>query len=178
MSNVLIGIIGVILFIGLALAGALFLGPRFSDSRSTSVGAATVQAVTQVGSAIVLSNTEKSDAVQAGVSTGSLTAGNYLRAVPANPSGGEELEILGGLGEATGVDAGLIVAKLPDGSGASVCSAIVKQTVNADDRVGIEGYPVVDAPSDFPRAPTGCFRMGSGNLNALEADGFYAFARI
>jgi hypothetical protein len=34
MSNVLIGVIGVIIFIGLALAGALFLGPRFSNSRT------------------------------------------------------------------------------------------------------------------------------------------------
>lgn len=39
MSNVLIGIIGVILFIGLALAGALFLGDRFSNSRTQSEAA-------------------------------------------------------------------------------------------------------------------------------------------
>lgn len=33
MSNVIIGIIGVILFIGMAVAGAVFLGPKLGDSR-------------------------------------------------------------------------------------------------------------------------------------------------
>jgi hypothetical protein len=33
MSHVIIGIIGVILFIGLAVAGAVYLGPKFVDSR-------------------------------------------------------------------------------------------------------------------------------------------------
>src|SRR3546814_16230449 len=33
MSNVIIGIIGVILFIGMAVAGAVYLGPKFLDSR-------------------------------------------------------------------------------------------------------------------------------------------------
>ena len=51
MSNVLIGIIGVILFIGLALAGALFLGPRFQESTNNSRASAAVQAVAQVASA-------------------------------------------------------------------------------------------------------------------------------
>jgi hypothetical protein len=52
MSNVLIGIIGVILFIGLALAGALFLGPRFQESSNSSRAAALSQSVFQVASAI------------------------------------------------------------------------------------------------------------------------------
>lgn len=51
MSNVLIGIIGVILFIGLALAGALFLGPRFQDSTNNSKAAAVVQTMTQLANA-------------------------------------------------------------------------------------------------------------------------------
>src|SRR3546814_18801710 len=51
MSNVLIGIIGVILFIGLALAGALFLGPRFQESTNNSRPSASVQAVSQIASA-------------------------------------------------------------------------------------------------------------------------------
>src|SRR3546814_303803 len=51
MSNVLIGIIGVILFIGLALAGALFLGPRFQESTNNSRASASVQAVSQIASA-------------------------------------------------------------------------------------------------------------------------------
>lgn len=52
MSNVLIGIIGVILFIGLALAGALFLGPRFQEATLNSRGSAAVQAVSQISHAV------------------------------------------------------------------------------------------------------------------------------
>lgn len=51
MSNVLIGIIGVILFIGLALAGALFLGPRFQEASQNSKASAAVQAVNQIANA-------------------------------------------------------------------------------------------------------------------------------
>ena len=59
MSNVLIGIIGVILFIGLALAGALFLGPRFQQSTNNSKASASVQAVSQVGNAANMANVQK-----------------------------------------------------------------------------------------------------------------------
>ena len=58
MSSVLIGIIGVILFIGLALAGALFLGPRFQESSNTSKAAAATQAVQLVANAISLRNAD------------------------------------------------------------------------------------------------------------------------
>jgi hypothetical protein len=50
-SNVLIGIIGVILFIGLALAGALILGDDFRTSRTTAEAATIQQQMTQVSAA-------------------------------------------------------------------------------------------------------------------------------
>lgn len=52
MSNVLIGIIGVILFIGLALAGALILGDDFRSASTTSEAAAVTSQLQQVQSAI------------------------------------------------------------------------------------------------------------------------------
>ena len=52
MSNVLIGIIGVILFIGLALAGALFLGPRFQESTNTTKAARIVSDMQQITAAV------------------------------------------------------------------------------------------------------------------------------
>jgi hypothetical protein len=51
MSNVLIGIIGVILFIGLALAGALFLGPRFQQSKNASNAASVMTSLDQMANA-------------------------------------------------------------------------------------------------------------------------------
>ena len=52
MSNVLIGIIGVILFIGLALAGALILGDDFRTASSSSQAAAVVAQLQQTQAAI------------------------------------------------------------------------------------------------------------------------------
>ena len=51
MSNVLIGIIGVILFIGLALAGALILGDDFRTASSSSQAAAAISQIQQIQAA-------------------------------------------------------------------------------------------------------------------------------
>lgn len=51
MSNVLIGIIGVILFIGLALAGALILGDDFRSATNETQAAAAVAQLQQVKAA-------------------------------------------------------------------------------------------------------------------------------
>jgi hypothetical protein len=52
MSNVLIGIIGVILFIGLALAGALILGDDFKSASNDSQAAALVSQMQQTMNAL------------------------------------------------------------------------------------------------------------------------------
>ena len=52
MSNVLIGIIGVILFIGLALAGALILGDDFKSSQSSTAAAKIVSDMQQISAAM------------------------------------------------------------------------------------------------------------------------------
>ncbi len=54
MSNVLIGIIGVILFIGLALAGALFLGPRFQNTSNETEAARYISEGAQISRAFEL----------------------------------------------------------------------------------------------------------------------------
>jgi hypothetical protein len=52
MSNVLIGIIGVILFIGLALAGALILGDDFKSSKASTGAATTISQLQQTAAAV------------------------------------------------------------------------------------------------------------------------------
>ena len=52
MSNVLIGIIGVILFIGLAIAGAVFLGDDFMTASASTQAAAAMQQVSQTQAAV------------------------------------------------------------------------------------------------------------------------------
>jgi len=97
MSNVLIGIIGVILFIGLALAGALFLGPRFQDSQNASKAAAVSQALNQMAAATNLYNvntgepmsTSEHDTVAA-----TLASKGYLKSALTSPLDGAPIPIV------------------------------------------------------------------------------------
>ena len=85
MSNVLIGIIGVILFIGLALAGALFLGPRFQDATINSKASAVVTAIQQVQSAVELYKVNTGETGYVRMGAPDWLAPDYLKTMPANP---------------------------------------------------------------------------------------------
>jgi len=86
MSNVLIGVIGVILFVGLALAGALFLGQRFRDSTNGNK-AATVQAqLKQVTDAASMARLKTGRPVLVGeVGIYSPLMPRFLKTPPSNP---------------------------------------------------------------------------------------------
>ncbi len=82
MSNVLIGIIGVILFIGLALAGALFLGPRFQEATANSKAASLQQAMQQLAQAASMYRVQEGQPLRAadyGTNTQTLIAKGYLK---------------------------------------------------------------------------------------------------
>ena len=97
MSNVLIGIIGVILFIGLALAGALFLGPRFQEATNNSKASAVVQALQQVSAATNLYSLDKGAPMSTSehdtLATTLATAG-YLKTAIVNPMNGNPIPIV------------------------------------------------------------------------------------
>lgn len=139
MSNVLIGIIGVILFIGLALAGALFLGPQFQESTNNSRAAAAVQAVSQVSSAANMFEVQEG---RIAADAAALQAGGYLKSVPANPTGGDAPEI-----------AGTLVEMPLGGNSDKICAAVAKQT---------GGTVLADAAAAAAGAPTGCYGTGAG----------------
>jgi hypothetical protein len=132
MSNVLIGIIGVILFIGLALAGALFLGPRFQESTNNSRASAAVQAVSQVASAANMYNVNEGLTAVDGVVTDAslITKGGYLKSVPANPTGGTGAPTIATIttGTAPNTVTSRYVTMALAGNAESICKAINKQT--------------------------------------------------
>lgn len=157
MSNVLIGIIGVILFIGLALAGALFLGPRFQESTNNARASAAVQAVSQVASAANMFEVQEGRTAQvisdATPNNDDLVERNYLKSVPQNPTGsGAPAPVL--------VPGSLVTMELANNSD-KVCEAIAAQT---------GGAVLADEAAAAAGAPSGCY----GN----ETDGFNAYARI
>ena len=91
MSNVLIGIIGVILFIGLALAGALILGSDFLSASAASKAAATTAQLQQAAQAITMRNVKTGAVMTANEfnTVGqSLLVPRFLKSMPVNPTGG------------------------------------------------------------------------------------------
>jgi len=161
MSNVLIGIIGVILFIGLALAGALFLGPRFQQATNSSRASAMVQGVGQIAQALNLRM------IQSGEYIGDnqrqimpddvLVAEGYLKAVPTNPYAGQPIMLFY---DPTGADPASVVGNRSyfvemfmsaDDQAADVCAAVQKQTSGS-----------TTIPTLRPMARTGCFKDPNG----------------
>jgi hypothetical protein len=91
LSNVLIGIIGVILFIGLALAGALILGEDFRDSQNDSKAAAASQQLAQAAEAVTMNNIKKGTSILPGrLANGDPRTAElvprFLKNVPVNPT--------------------------------------------------------------------------------------------
>ncbi len=106
MSNVLIGIIGVILFIGLALAGALFLGPRFQSASNASKAAAISSVMQQTANAVGLYELDHGVKIPSSATDnvgGMLVASGHLKAVPTNPMSGAPITAVNSGG---GVDTG------------------------------------------------------------------------
>ena len=144
MSNVLIGIIGVILFIGLALAGALFLGPRFQESSNTSKAAAMVQSLAQISQAVNLYETHEGQDIPDGPVT--VLVPGYLKNIPTNPGWGSNPAIN---------TAGSIRYIFVDAGGSeAVCQAILRQTGQN------EQIPIYSGTGTL-NGRTGCYRTGS-----------------
>jgi hypothetical protein len=148
MSNVLIGIIGVILFIGLALAGALFLGPRFQEARISARAAAEMQAVSQMANAVALFRVQEGEEYDR--SKMSRLYPSYLKATPANAdrSNGADYNddndfTFLNLGLEGGVELNM-----------KVCKAIQKQVTGSED------VPKVDALYEVGRQ--GCKQTSDG----------------
>ena len=124
MSNVLIGIIGVILFIGLALAGALFLGPRFQESTNNSKASAAVQMASQTAAAANLYRVQEGRST---VSTGDiktlLVDTGYMKSAPIT------VRLIDSLGQSnSGVTATTALQDIGnDSTSRAVCVAVEKQ---------------------------------------------------
>lgn len=88
MSNVIVGIIGVILFIGLALASALLLGADFMTASSTTQGAVMSSQLQQLQQSYLGMKMRRGITLQADVGTNlsqTLVNSKALTAVPLNP---------------------------------------------------------------------------------------------
>ena len=177
MSNVLIGIIGVILFIGLALAGALFLGPRFQAATLSSKASAIVAATKQVADAAAMR--EISEGAPAATGSVSGLAPTYLKSVPANPVNdiAENAPILLDIdGNLTGKPRYVVMGIAGAGDNHKYC-------VEANRQAGMANSSATQPPylTAMPKSNAiGCFTVHGGKaadvMNGLVAGRSYVFA--
>lgn len=177
MSNVLIGIIGVILFIGLALAGALFLGPRFQEATISSKVSAWSQGQAQIAQAVNMREVTEGAKVQAQTDTAAMTEAlvkpGFMKTIPVNPVGADRYYVLRGpngdfSGNATYVMNGFYATSTID---VKMCVEIARQAGLALDADG--SPPTLTAPV----GRTGCFRNKSG-WGADDESILWAYTRI
>ena len=87
MSNVLIGIIGVIFFIGLALAGASYVGALVTDGTTQRNSAQIVMSLQQTASAVKIYNVRNRRWVpNAFTAVDTMITANIMKSRPTNPT--------------------------------------------------------------------------------------------
>lgn len=92
MGNVLVGIMGVVLFIGLAVAGALFLGDRFLESSNDAEAARYISEGKQISHAYELYGLQEGgypDGETSNEKMGQMVEAGYLKSIP---KGGKSVE--------------------------------------------------------------------------------------
>lgn len=169
MSNVLIGIIGVILFIGLALAGALFLGPRFQEATSASKASSTIQAVQQTTNALRMFELQEGRNLSAAnyiTNMQTLITAGYLTAAPANGVNAGGIITVNAQGGGSGTT-DHVYTSLGDGTTArSVCAAIERQATGTE-------------PSLAPIANWGGYVASHRRVGCFLQDGtYYAYGAL
>lgn len=176
MSNVLIGIIGVILFIGLALAGALILGDDFRTASSSSQAAAVVAQLQQTQSAVEMWRLKTGRRVVMTQDTSFLQP-RFLKSAALNPASWAQGQGLAywkavffnndvdangdneGMGQVAGW-AMSVLGPIANQKAVDTCTAIEE----AQGRSGI-------VTTRYPTNPIGCVNNGGGYVVAFATIG-------
>lgn len=181
MSSVLIGIIGVALFIGIAIGGAVFLGPQFERSQDSAVASRIVSNLGEIASSI-------SDARMAlGTSGGSTLAtpenlrdAGFLATVPDMPLNtgngwvvvdGAGYDLAGSSSQATWTPRYVFLSL---GADAELCTRVQRLVGNlASGGAVSSGTTTIDAMAE---RPAGCFRTSRSTVNVAVGD-YVAYVR-
>ncbi len=167
MSNVLIGIIGVILFIGLALAGALFLGPRFQESTNNSKAAAIVQHMQQLTSAMNMYHVNEGRPIVSSEyndGTSTLVSGGYVKTTLRNPLNNMRYVAVDDAGYGYATPARYVYADIgSDATAVAVCKAIERQAGATDSEASTKTSVGWSYAVQNRRA--GCLRMSPGEID-------------
>lgn len=167
MSNVLIGIVGVILFIGLALAGAIVFGPVVTDVLAESKANGTMKTISSVAKAVAIRNRELETSTPA-ASTPALLVPQYLDEIPLNPVNANPVLLISEASNYTGA-AAIVASKMPT-DGQAMCEYLNR---NGGGPVG--AIPMVT--SVMPAQLSGCVRA-SGNFGPFSNGDYVAYIRV
>jgi hypothetical protein len=172
-SNVLIGIIGVILFIGLALAGALLLGDDFKAANNDTKAAAVVQAMSQTANAVSMYTIKTGMAKQSeAVTSSSGLIPRFLKAAPMNPVTKTQGITLGdqwgNVSTSTALSVHMLLGTTAEAK--NVCEAIQRQSGQIAPTAAFDNTGRSLSAGALP-ATSGCLRNGSNS-------GYYAFTKL
>ena len=160
MSNVLIGIIGVILFIGLALAGALILGEDFMTASSSSRAAALSSHMQQLSAGVNTLAYKRGIIIPANSGAGfaqTLVDNKAIKSIPRNPVTNGLYYPADETGGATARPMRSIYSSLgTDTKARDVCYAIEEQAGNGNPGGSISS-PVQFATKFASQPRMGCF---------------------
>ena len=182
MSNLLIGIIGVALFIGLAMGAALFIGPQFDEAQTNAQASDTVQAVSSVAASV------NSYRLATGYSVGpalasaqALVNAGYLRDVPINSAmSGRQPQIVNSAG-LDSANSGAPATFAPKyvimslGGNQGLCTLIERKVGTIP-----SGSVVSDSARTMEGAvnrQVGCFRISS-NATGVAGGDYVVYSRI
>ncbi len=186
MSSVLIGIIGIALFMGIAIGSAVFLGPRFEDAQSQSLGSTSVQAVSSVAAAVSSFRMATGYGYGPGLeNTQKLVDGGYLRSVPTNPViSGRDPQIVGSNGldyaSTPAAQQGTWSPKfvyMSVGTDNGVCSQVLRMLGYMNSGDSLNAGTTYDPSVGGDQRPAGCFRTNAG-ASQISAGDYVVYARV
>lgn len=164
MSNVLIGIVGVILFIAMALAGAVFFGPLMTGSVDEGRASGTSQVLSATATAVSIRNRDMETRTASG--SASVLVPDYLDKAPLNPVNNEAVYLLDANATAAG-PAAFVATKMPSDR-VRMCEYL--------SRAGGGTVPVTTL-NTIPTQRMGCIRLGAAAGPFVVGD-YVGFARI
>jgi type II secretory pathway pseudopilin PulG len=169
LSNVLIGIVGVILFIGLALAGASFFGPSVAGSIQESKAMSAMRVVSETAMAVVSRNRDTESVLPAALSADALVP-DYLSELPVNPVNGGPVMLLTTGAQTSGGPATVVAIKLsPTPEQIKICEAANLASGGP--------VPVRTYSQAIPTQRSGCVQSGV-NYGAIAASDYVMFQKI
>lgn len=168
MSNVLIGIVGVMLFIGLALAGASFFGPVVGDSVQDARAMSVMKTLSSTVVAVHDRNRDLETTTPAAPTAAAL-APDFLDEEPLNPVNGNPVMLITKDAQTSGGPASYVVTKLaPREDQVRICEFL--------SRSGGGSVPV-GYMNSMPNQTSGCGRVGM-NYGPFSVDDYVAFYKI